>query len=66
MQATEISVVYVDDIVLTENHDEEMTRVKALLANEFEMKDLGQIKYFLGMEVARSSLGFQSLKENMC
>ncbi|KAE8668064.1 putative ion channel POLLUX-like 2-like isoform X2 [Hibiscus syriacus] len=30
---------------------------KGLLAKEFEIKDLGQLKYFLGMEIARSRKG---------
>ena len=50
-------IVYVDDIVLTGNHQEEMRRLKQLLAKEFEIKDLGHLRYFLGMEVSRSSLG---------
>lgn len=48
---------YVDDIVLTVNHEEEMSHMKSLLLKEFEMNDLRQLKYFLGMEVARSSMG---------
>lgn len=43
-----VIIVYVDAIVLTENHTEEMTHVKALLSNEFEMKDLGSFKNKLG------------------
>lgn len=49
--------MYVDDIVLTGNHEEETDWIKLLLSKEFEMKDLGQLKYFLGMEVARSTHG---------
>lgn len=31
-----------------------MSRLKQCLAKEFEIKDLGQLRYFLGMEIARS------------
>ena len=34
-----------------------MNQLKASLASEFEIKDLGSLKYFLGMEVARSKEG---------
>jgi hypothetical protein len=47
----------VDDIILTGDYEEEMVRLKKLLAKEFEIKDLGYLKYFLGMEVARSRKG---------
>nr|XP_016446370.1 PREDICTED: uncharacterized mitochondrial protein AtMg00810-like [Nicotiana tabacum] len=36
---------------------EEMARLKKLLAHEFEIKDLGKLQYFLGIEVARSKRG---------
>jgi Reverse transcriptase (RNA-dependent DNA polymerase) len=49
-----ILVVYVDDIMLTDNDPVEMKRLKASLAKEFKMKDLGELRYFLGIEVARS------------
>ena len=52
-----ILIVYVDDIVLTRNCKEEMAHLKHLLVREFEIKDLGHLKYFLEMEVARSSKG---------
>jgi len=50
-------IVYVDDIVLTGNDDGEIQNLKHRLANEFEIKDLGSLKYFLGIEVTRSKHG---------
>ncbi|KAA0057305.1 Retrovirus-related Pol polyprotein from transposon TNT 1-94 [Cucumis melo var. makuwa] len=35
----------------------EITRLKKKMGDEFEIKDLGNMKYFLGMEVARSKEG---------
>ncbi|CAL5338710.1 unnamed protein product [Camellia sinensis] len=52
-----ILIVYVDDIILTGDDIEEMRKLKTVLATEFEVKDLGQMRYFLGMEVARSKKG---------
>ncbi|XP_022883644.1 uncharacterized protein LOC111400457 [Olea europaea var. sylvestris] len=52
-----ILIVYVDDIVLTGDHYDEMERLKKALATEFEIKDLGPLRYFLGLEVARNRSG---------
>ncbi|KAH9657194.1 retrovirus-related pol polyprotein from transposon RE1 [Citrus sinensis] len=52
-----IVIVYVDDIILTGSNVIEMENLKKVLAREFEMKDLGSLRYFLGMEIARSSKG---------
>ncbi|RVW28120.1 Retrovirus-related Pol polyprotein from transposon TNT 1-94 [Vitis vinifera] len=49
-----ILIVYVDDIILSGNDMEELQNLKKYLSEEFEVKDLGNLKYFLGMEVARS------------
>ncbi|GMP31833.1 hypothetical protein CsSME_00005890 [Camellia sinensis var. sinensis] len=48
-------IVYVDDMVLTGDDPCEMKALQKYLAANFEMKDLGQLKYFLGIEVARSN-----------
>ena len=47
-------IVYVDDMVVSGNDSEEMANLKNILVTEFEFKDLGNLKYFLGIEVARS------------
>ena len=52
-----ILIVYVDDIILTGDNTVEVERLKKVLATEFEVKDLGQMRYFLGMEVARLRKG---------
>lgn len=50
-------IVYVDDIILTGDDKSEMLSIKGKLAAEFELKDLGNLRYFLGMEVARNETG---------
>lgn len=52
-----ILIVYVNDIILTRDFVEEMRRLTRFLAKEFMIKDLGNFKYFLGMEVAQSQKG---------
>ncbi|KAL9226203.1 hypothetical protein vseg_002041 [Gypsophila vaccaria] len=50
-------LVYVDDLVIGGNDADGIRRVKDYLRTYFHMKDLGSLKYFLGLEVARSSSG---------
>ena len=45
-------IIYVDDMFVTGDDKKEISRLKDYLATEFEMKDLGGLKYFLGIEVA--------------
>ncbi|RVW70776.1 Retrovirus-related Pol polyprotein from transposon RE1 [Vitis vinifera] len=52
-----ILIVYVDDIIITGNNEAETERLKNKLATEFEIKDLGLLRYFLGMEVVRNRSG---------
>ena len=49
-----VLIVYMDDIILTGDDIFELDRMKKALAREFEIKDLGPLKYFIGMEFARS------------
>lgn len=52
-----ILVVYVDDIVITGDDANEIARLKQFLQKYFQTKDLGKLRYFLGIEVARSRAG---------
>ncbi|RVW51460.1 Retrovirus-related Pol polyprotein from transposon TNT 1-94 [Vitis vinifera] len=50
-------VVYVDDIVITGNDHAGIYDLKAFMHSKFHTKDLGELKYFLGIEVSRSKKG---------
>lgn len=52
-----ILIVYVDDMVISGDDEVEIGNLKKKLQAEFMVKDLGELKYFLGMEVARSHKG---------
>lgn len=43
--------VYVDDVLITGTHLEEIQSLKHYLHHTFKIKDLGQLHYFLGLEV---------------
>ena len=46
-------LLYVDDMLLASKQMSEIERLKQLLNSEFEMKDLGNAKKILGMEITR-------------
>ncbi|GAA0146783.1 transmembrane signal receptor [Lithospermum erythrorhizon] len=50
-------LVYVDDLVISGNDSAAISTFKQYLSSCFHMKDLGVLKYFLGVEVARSQEG---------
>lgn len=50
-------LVYVDDIVIASNDMAEIDALKLFLHSQFKLKDLGPLKFFLGIEVGRSSQG---------
>ncbi|BBG97646.1 RmlC-like cupins superfamily protein, partial [Prunus dulcis] len=50
-------LIYVDDIVITGNDVSAINSLKLLLRDHFRIKDLGDLKYFLGIEVSRSKHG---------
>jgi len=45
------------DILLTENDLTKIQRVKDCLLQQFRIKDLGDLKYFLGIGFSRSKAG---------
>jgi hypothetical protein len=52
-----VLIIYVDDMIITGDDREEISRLQKHLVTKFEMKNLGGLKYFLGIEVARSEQG---------
>ena len=52
-----VLIVYVDNIILIGDDKQEMEDLKEKLEREFEIKDLGPMRYFLSMEVARNQKG---------
>jgi len=50
-------VVYVDDIVIIGDDHDGIARLKHHLVQYFQVKDLGRLRYFLGIEVAQSKAG---------
>ena len=46
-----IIAVYVDDIVLAGSYDKQMVQVKETLAKQFQVKDMGELHYFLGANI---------------
>lgn len=50
-------LVYVDDIIIAANDDEEVVQLKLDLQSSFKLRDLGPLQYFLGLEIARTSKG---------
>ncbi len=51
-------VLHVDDILLIGNDVGRLTEVKLWLAKQFDMKDLGEAAYVLGIQIFRDLRGF--------
>uniref|UniRef100_A0A3Q7GZI6 Reverse transcriptase Ty1/copia-type domain-containing protein n=1 Tax=Solanum lycopersicum TaxID=4081 RepID=A0A3Q7GZI6_SOLLC len=52
-----IVLVYVDDLLITENDLAPIQETKQVLHLHFKIKDLGELRYFLGIEFCRSEQG---------
>ncbi len=46
-------VVYIDDFILVRNNKDKILQMKEELSRKFEMNDLGDLHFFLNMEVER-------------
>ena len=50
-------IVYVDDIVITRSESKGILSLKSFVQSQFHTKDLGMLRYFLGIEVMQSKHG---------
>ena len=50
-------LVYVDDIIVTDNNHTFIKSLVSKLNSEFSLKDLGDLDYFLGIEVSSQPNG---------
>jgi hypothetical protein len=50
-------LVYVDDMVLASNDQQSIREFIVFMNTHFKLKDLGSLKFFLGLEIARSIAG---------
>jgi len=46
-----VIVIYVDDLIVIGDFGKDIAKVKEMLCAKFDMKDLGDLRYFLGVEV---------------
>ncbi|KAA0035381.1 putative mitochondrial protein [Cucumis melo var. makuwa] len=52
-----IILVYMDNLIITGDHIDEARQIKQNLLVRFEMKELGELKHFLGLEMEYSEKG---------
>jgi hypothetical protein len=57
-KGTILLLLYVDDMIITGDDLSGIQELKAFLSQNFEMKDLGHLSYFLGLEITSSDDGF--------
>eukprot|EP00253_Pinus_taeda_P002163 PITA_02163 len=51
-----IVVLYVDDVIFTGNDDCLIKNFKTVMKEEFEMTDMGSLRYFLGIEESKATI----------
>ena len=51
-----IMTLYVDDILIVGNNIEYLNDIKSWLSSNFEMKDMGDAVYILGVKISRDHL----------
>ena len=58
-----VILIYVDDLIIGGDSMVEISKLKKNLEMQFHMKDLGELKYFLGIEIIRSESGIYMLQK---
>ena len=57
IKGTILLLLYVNDIIITGDDLSGIQKLKDFLSQQFEMKDLGHLSYFLGLEITHSTNG---------
>ncbi|CAN1222790.1 Retrovirus-related Pol polyprotein from transposon TNT 1-94 [Linum grandiflorum] len=52
-----VLLLYVDDMILTGSDDQGISEICNILNSQFMLKELGELSYFLGLQVTRSAKG---------
>lgn len=52
-----VVLIYMDDMIITGNDEAEIARLQEDMSIRFEMKELGELNNFLGLEVERVNNG---------
>ena len=52
-----LAALYVDDLIFSGNNDKMIEEFKSTITREFEITDLGLLKFFLGLEVKQGEMG---------
>jgi hypothetical protein len=52
-----VTMVYVDDIIFGSNNDESSYKFSQEISNEFEMSMIGELNFFLGLQITQSLKG---------
>ena len=56
-KGTILLLLYVDDMIITGDNLNGIQELKDFLSQQFEMKDLGHLSYFLDLEITHSTNG---------
>jgi len=56
----------VDDLILAGNDKEEIDRAKQSLNKTFKFKNLGNLRYFVGLEIGRSKELYSDKSKEIC
>jgi hypothetical protein len=60
-----ILVLYVDDLLITDNSVSMIASVKGILHDRFSMTDMGPLHFFLGLEINRMHQASSYLRLSM-
>ena len=53
-EGTILLLLYVDDMIITDDDLNDIQELKDFLSQQFEIKDFGHLSYFLGLEITHS------------